>query len=176
LRFQGAKAEAAATAARRKAEFEALLEKTYSLEENDSHLGQLYKLANSAAAEANEQIACLARRFGTHLQFGPSLKISYGDWPQHARHCSKNDRWRAAHRISRLETEAAAQIERTSTDTLIQLMGENLALAEAKKLVEAIPAAADLIPELKREDLNCEPDHPRYPGDDTGVGDDDLPF
>jgi hypothetical protein len=65
----------------------------------------------------------------------------------------------AMSRISRLEREAAVQIERTSMDVLVRLMNEDLTAAEAKKLVDAIPAAAELIPELKREDLEWKPDH-----------------
>jgi hypothetical protein len=158
LRFREAKAEAAAIAAKRRSEFEALLEKTDGIDEHNRRLGQMYKVANSAAARAKEQISRLMQELGISLELATSLAISYGDWPQCVQHCM-DDRWRAENRISRLETEAAAQIERASMETLIQLMDEHLPPAEASVLVQAIPAAAELIPELKREDLNGEPDH-----------------
>jgi hypothetical protein len=173
-RFQEAKSEAAAIAEKRRLEFDALLEKTYSLDEDNSHLGQLYKLANSAIAKVNEEIARLAEELGMHLQFGPSLAIDYGDWPQCLRHCSDNEWQKAKHKIRRLETEAAAQIERTSMDTLIRLMDEHLAPDEATALVQAIPAAAELVPELKREDLKGEPVHAGDTEDALDPG--DFPF
>uniref|UniRef100_Q027Z7 Uncharacterized protein n=1 Tax=Solibacter usitatus (strain Ellin6076) TaxID=234267 RepID=Q027Z7_SOLUE len=157
-RIQGAKAEAAAVAARRMSEFDALLETSFRRDEDDSPRGKLYRFANSAAEKANEEIAHLAEESGTDLCLGPQLTISYGQWPEIVQHCSEED-WRVAgRRIRRLEREAAAQIERTSMDTLVQLMEEKLTPAEAMGLVQAIPAAAELISELKREDLKWEPD------------------
>jgi hypothetical protein len=179
LRALGAKAEAAAIAAKRRSEFEALLEKTFSVDESDSHLGQLYKFANSAAAKANEEIARLAKEFGTSLQFGPWLRISYGDWPQHVQEYWEYYCRKAESKICRLEQEAAAQIEHTSMDSLIRLTDAHLTPADAKTLVEAIPAAAELIPELKRENLESEPDHVGDAEDDLasdGLDLDAMPF
>ena len=173
-RFQGARAEAAAAAAGRMSEFDALLEATCRVDkDDDSRWGQLCKLANSAAARANEEVARLAAEFGTsvHPQTGPWLEVSYGDLPYlNKRHFLK-DRDAAMRKIRRIETEAAEQIERTSMDTLIQLMDEHLVPAEATALVQAIPAAAELVPELKREDLKWEPEAKEAP-----VFDDHVPF
>jgi hypothetical protein len=157
LRLRGAKAEAAAIAARRRSEFSALLQKTYRLDRDDTHRGQLYKLADSAAAKANAEIARLAEEFGVDLVFGPTMTISYGQWPECVQQWSEDDWQMALREIRRLERKAAALIERTSMDTLIRLMDEHLAPVEAKKLLEAIPAAAELVPELKCEDLKGEP-------------------
>jgi hypothetical protein len=52
-----------------------------------------------------------------------------------------------------------------SMDTLIRLMDEHLALVEATALVQAMPAAAELVPELKREDLEWEPAGPFDPSE-----------
>jgi hypothetical protein len=174
-RFQEAKSEAAAIAAKRRSEFDALLDKIYSLDEDKQpHIGQLYKLANSTVARGNEEIARLAEKFGIGLHFSPLLTISDSDWGHYVHDFSKNDRRIAERRISRLEREAAAQIERTSMDTLIRLMDEHLAPDEATALVQAIPAAAELVPELKREDLKGEPVHA---GDTKHALDpDDFPF
>jgi hypothetical protein len=156
-RFRGAKAEAAAIAAKRRSEFKALLEKTYSLDGDDTPLRRLYKLANSAAAKANEEIARRAEEFGMDLVFGPTLTISYGQWPEYARY-SEYEWQQAERKICRLEREAASQIERAAMRALTALFDEHLSPAEAKALVQAIPAAAELLPELKREDLEEEPD------------------
>jgi hypothetical protein len=174
LRLRGAKAEAAAIAAKRRSQFKALLEKTYNLDEIDSPIGRLYKLANSAAAKANEELARLAEEFGMDLAFGPTLTISYRLWPEYVRLCSEGE-WRMAEpTIRRLEREAVVQIERTSMDAMIQLTDEHLAPAEAKILVEAIPAAVELVPELKWEDLKREPDQA---GDEEDALDsEELPF
>jgi hypothetical protein len=94
---------------------------------HNRRLGQLFKVANSAAARAKEQIARLMQELGISLELATSLAISYGDWPQYAQHCSENSRHRVDDRISRLETEAAAQIEQTAIDTVIQLTDEHLA-------------------------------------------------
>jgi len=53
-------------------------------------------------------------------------------------------------------------------------VGKGKTRAEAKKLVEGIPAAADLLPELKLEDLNWQSDHP---GDlEDALGSTDVPW
>src|SRR5262249_47559730 len=82
-----AKTEAAAIAARRRSELEALLEKTYYSfdKDDDSPGGQLCKLAKSAAARANEELAHLAAEFGMslHPQLGPWLEVSYGESSYH---------------------------------------------------------------------------------------------
>ena len=167
-RLRGAKAEAAAIAAKRRSEFEALLEKTNGID-GDSHLGQLYKLASSAAAKANEDIARLAKELGTDLVFGPRLTISYGQWPEVLRH--SEDRWQLAGRkIRRLEKEAVEQIERQSMDKSIRLLNEDLTPDEATAIIQAIPAAAELMPELKISDLKRERDM------EAGITDDDVPF
>jgi hypothetical protein len=173
-RLQEAKADAAAIAAQRLSDFHDLIEETYSLDEDDSSVEQLYKLANSAVAKANEEMAHRAEEFGVNLQFGPSLAIDYGDWPQYVQHCSDNDRWRAERRIRRIKREAAAQIEHQAIDTLIQVMDEHLGPAEATMLVDAIPAAADLVPELKREDLEGE--QVRAGGEENGLDSSETPF
>jgi hypothetical protein len=163
LRLLGAKAEAAAIAAKRRSEFDALIHKRYSLDEDDldgnDSFSQLYKLANSTVVKGNEVIARRAEELGMTLQLGPSLKIDYGDYPQYVQHCSESEWQKALRKIRRLEREAAAQIERTAMDTLIQLTDPCLAPADARKLLEAIPAAAELVPELKLDDLEREPDH-----------------
>jgi hypothetical protein len=61
----------AAIAAKRRSEFEDLLETMYSLDDNGSHLGQLFRLAKFAAVKGNEEIARLAEEFGMSLEFGP---------------------------------------------------------------------------------------------------------
>src|SRR5215472_13753071 len=131
LRCRVAKAEAAAIGAKRKSEIGPLLERMYSPAKDDSPWGKLNKFADSAAAKANEEIARLAEEFGTHLMLGPTLTISYGQWPEIVQFGSENDWQVAVRKIRRLETEAAAQIERTSMDSLIQVMDEYLAPAEA---------------------------------------------
>jgi hypothetical protein len=157
-RFRGAKAEAADIAAKRRWEFISLLETAFNIDQDDSPRGKLHRFANSAVARANEEIAHLAKESGTDLVFGPTLTISYGQWSEFVQHCTKRDWQMASCKIRRLETEAAAQIERTSMDTLIQLMDANLTPAEAAALVEAIPTAAALIPVVQFEDLKLEPD------------------
>jgi hypothetical protein len=156
-RFRGAKAEAAAIAAKRRSEFEALLKEIYSLDNQQ----QLFDFVVSAIAKANEELACLVEQFAMPHHFY-KLERSEDD----AEVCLGEDRWRAEQKIGRLEREAAAQIERTSMDTLIQLMDEHLRPDEATALVHAIPAAAELIPELNREDLkrerDAEKDIPEY--------------
>ena len=152
-RCLGAKAEAAAVAAKRWLEFETLLEKMYSPDNDDSHLGRLYTLAKSRAATVNKEIARLAEEFGMDLQFGPSLKIDYGSWSDYAQRGSEQDWCTAKRKIGTLEREAAAQIERIAMDTLIRLMHEDFTPDEATAIVHAIPTAAELVPELKREDL-----------------------
>jgi hypothetical protein len=62
-------------------------------------------------------------------------------------------------KISRLKKEAALQIERISIETQTRLIEERFTLAEATALVQAIPAAAELMPELRVEDLDEEPAH-----------------
>jgi hypothetical protein len=173
-RFKGAKAEASAIASKRMSEFGALLDTAFNLDEDDSPRGKLYGFANTAVARANEEIARLAKESGTDLHLGPTLTIDYGQYPEIVQHCSERD-WRSARcKIRRLAKEAAAQIERTSMDTLIQLMDANLTPAEAMMLVQAIPAAAELMPELKREDLEWKPDPP---GDEeAALALDDWPF
>ena len=57
---------------------------------------------------------------------------------------------------------------------MIELIGKRLTSTEATALVQAIPAAAELVPELKREDLKGEPVHA---GDTKHALDpDDFPF
>ena len=145
---RGAKAEAAAIAAKRRSQFEALLEATFRLnKDDDSPTGRLCKLARSAAARANEELAL-------DPQMGPWLEVSYGDpYPERL---WAEELCAAQRKIRRLEREAAAQIEHSAMDTLIRLMSEDLTPDEAAAIVQAIPAAAELIPELKREDLNRE--------------------
>jgi hypothetical protein len=178
LRRLMAKTEAAAIAARRRSEFEALLEKTYYSfdKDDDSPKGQLCKIAKSAAARANEELAHLAADFGMslHPQLGPWLEVSYGESLYHAERCSAKDRYAAERKIRRLETGAASQIERTSIDTLTRLLAEDLTPAQAAELVQAIPAAAELVPEVKLEDLKWEPDHAMDPEDASGL--EDVPF
>jgi hypothetical protein len=67
--------------------------------------------------------------------------------------------WLADCRIKRQEKEAALQIERTAIEAQTRLIAEHLTLADAKALVHAIPAAAELMPELKFEDLQEEAAH-----------------
>ena len=84
LRARTAVAETTAVAARRRAEFQALLKKTYYGGDDVHPWQQLHKIAKSAVEKTNDVIARLARETGTDLQFGPTLTIDYGDWPCYA--------------------------------------------------------------------------------------------
>jgi hypothetical protein len=171
-RLEGAKAEAAAIAAERRSEFETLLDKAYNLDRDDSYIVQLIDLAKSGAEKGNEEIDRLAKKLGMSPHVVPWLRISSDSIGAYPHHCSEEDRV-AKRRISRLEAEAAAQIERSSMDTSARLMDEHLTPAEATVLVQAIPTAADLVPELKLEDLKWEPEPE---AEEALVFEDDVPF
>ena len=158
-RCLGAKAEATAIAAKRRSEFEALLKEIYSPENEQ----RLYEFAARAAIDANEDLAHLARELG---MFRSNIQlISECD----VEHPSKNDRQWAERKIARRERQAAAQIEHASIDALIRLKDESLTPDEAAALVQAIPSAAELVPELKREDLQCGVDSEGFLGDEPDL-------
>jgi hypothetical protein len=161
-RFREAKAEAAAISAKRLSELDDLVKMAYTPVEDDSQLGQLLKFANSAAAKANDQIVRIAEEFGIHPVYRPTLTIDHGQYFSDGPfYWWRTSRPMAESMIGTREREAAAQIEDRSIDTLIRLMDEDIAPAEAAALVQAIPAAVELMPEMTLADLDRESDHVR---------------
>jgi hypothetical protein len=103
------------------------------------------------------QIAHLAEEAGMPLQLGPTLIIDYGERSSFfGESCMESKASMADWRMNQLAKEAALQIERTAIETQKRLSAEPLTLADAKALVQAIPTAAELMPELKFEDLQDE--------------------
>jgi hypothetical protein len=133
LRARIAGAEAAAIAAKRKAEFHAFIEEKYNLDSEDGTWGHLNKFVKSAAAKGNEEIARFAEEAGMSLEFGPTLTIDYGPWPSVYYQWRREDMWEADCRIRRLEKEAALQIERIAIETQTRLIAECLTLARQRR-------------------------------------------
>jgi hypothetical protein len=159
LRARIAEAKAAAIAAKRKAEVRAILKKRYNDDKDVSRGEQLYNLAESLAAKANEEIARLAEKTGWPVDDAPTLELYYHYIPTYCQDYWDRNTKRVNCRISKLQKEAALQIERTAIETQMRLIAEHLTLADAKALIHAIPAAAELMPELKFEDLQEEAAH-----------------
>jgi hypothetical protein len=149
-----AKAEAVAIAARRKAEFEAQLARIYHFDE-DAIWQAAHKAAKRAALEATEQVAAQCRQLGIPLWAQP--EISEPHWWGRGENATRQRRaelTRVAHaKIDQHLKEAKHAIECASVEIQTQLVAGGLESADAKAFLEAMPAAAKLMPMVTVEEI-----------------------
>jgi hypothetical protein len=149
-----AKAEADAVAARRKAEFEAQLAREYSWDESE-----VWKAAALAALEftrqCNAQVAADCDKRGIPRWAQP--RILEPHWYGRGENATRERRaelTRVAHaRIDQHLKEAKHAIEHASVEIQTQLVADGLQSADAKAFLEAMPAAAQLMPVVTVEDV-----------------------
>jgi hypothetical protein len=153
-RARVAKTEATAIAERRKAEFEALLAKTYEFDQ-DKVWREMHDAAIDAWERANQMIEDRSKQLGIPLEFSPHLSKPY--WLDRGENAVKERRSelaRVAHRkIEALEKEAKHAIERASVEIQTQIVADGLESGEARAFLAKMPSADELIPTISIEEV-----------------------
>ena len=146
MRARVAKADAAAVAAQRKADFAAQLAATYSFDQ-DAVWKQAQAAADEATEKAREEIARRCRELGIPRSFAPTLGLHWYDRGENASAKRRAELTRVAHtKIDQLEKKARLEIERASVDVQTRLVADGLASAEGRAFLEAMPTADQLMP------------------------------
>jgi hypothetical protein len=146
-----AKSDAAAVAAKRKADFAAQLAADYSFDQ-DEVWRQAHAAAEEATEKAQEEVARRCRELGIPRSFAPTLYLGWSGRGENASASRRAELTRVAHtKIDQLEKEARHEIARASVDIQTQLMAAGLESTDAKAFLDAMPTADQLMPAFTLE-------------------------
>jgi hypothetical protein len=163
LRTRVAKAEAAAVAAKHKADFQRQLATEYHFDQQATWKAA-YQAVAAVTAKANEEIRARAKELGIPREFMPSISSPY--WYDRGENMLSERRaelTRVAYtKIDQMQKEAVQQIERASAEIQTQLVADGLESAQAKAFLESMPTADQLIPVLSIEEAQKLLPRPRY--------------
>ena len=150
-----AKSGADERAAHLVADFELQLDREFAFDENEVWK-EATKRAEAVVAKANEEIAAECIRLGIPQEFAPSLAFGWRSKGQNASRMRKDELRRIAKRqIEGATKTARTEIERRSVETQERLMVGALSSEEAKRFLEQMPRAADLMPTLSFGDVKA---------------------
>ena len=159
MRVRVAKADAAAVAAKRKAEFAAQLAAVYSFDQ-DEIWKQAKAAADTAVEQAQNEIAQRCVELGIPRRFAPALNLAWWGRGENATAGRRAELTRVAHtRIDQLEKKARLEIERASVDVQTRLVADGLASADARAFLEAMPTADQLMPVVTVEQIQKQLTH-----------------
>jgi hypothetical protein len=142
-----AKAEAVATAARRKADFEAQLARIYSFDEDDVWKAA-HKAVKEAYAEAYKRVAARCDQLGIpHWAQPEESEPHWWGRGENAVAERRRELTKVAHaKIDQLLKEARHIIEARSVEIQTRLLADGLTSDDARAFLEAMPTPAQLMP------------------------------
>jgi len=150
---QVAKTQAKQRVAELRADFEAQLATIY--EANDERWRHVTEQAKTVNAAANAELARICADEGVRPEFAPSFDLAwYGRGQNMDKERRAELRRVAETRIEALEQAARAEIERRSVEFQTQLLGGMLETDPGRALLEAMPKAAELMPQLDAIELD----------------------
>lgn len=141
-----AKYEITVLAARRKADFERQMATIHSYDD-DAVWKAAHELAQSVAAEANQQVAERCQSLGIPREFAPGIAVGWYGRGQNASLQRRAQLRKVAYtRIDKTERDAKLQIEKASLAVQTLLLAGGLKSAEAKAFLESMPTSEMLMP------------------------------
>lgn len=153
MRARVAKADAAAVAARRKAEFAAQLAAVYSYDD-DEVWKKAQAAADVAAEAAQKDVARRCAELGIPRRFAPEIRLLWYGRGENAVASRRAELTKVANtKIEQLQKEAIHEIERSSVELQTQLVAGCLESEEAKAFLEAMPTAEQLMPQITVEQI-----------------------
>lgn len=130
------------------ADFEAKLARQYSWSDNENWTEAMHR-ASAIVADLNMTIIDNLREIGVPPEFAPSANL---DWYARGENAVTTRRTElrkvATSEIAAREKKARTEIERASLETQTQLLMSGLESTEAKRFLDAMPTAEQLMPAL----------------------------
>jgi hypothetical protein len=143
-----AKAQLAALASQRKADFETQLASEYRWDEDDIWR-QAHEVANQAVKQAKEEIVRRAVELGIPRAFAPDLNLSWYSRGANLCKARREELIRVAHaRIDQMVKEGKVAVEAASVEFQTRLITDGLESAEARGWLERMPTPEQLMPVL----------------------------
>jgi hypothetical protein len=153
LRAKVAKADVVALAAQRKAQFEEQMATIYSYD-NDAVWKQAHAAAKSAVEQAKGMIAERCRQLGIPQNFAPGINMYWNDRGENVVAQRRAELRQVGYaKIDQLAKEANVEIDRRSAETQTKLLAAGLDSNEAKAFLEAMPTAAQLMPNVNAAEI-----------------------
>jgi hypothetical protein len=163
-----AKAAADARAAEMRADFQRKLAAVFSF---DDHVvwQKAYAGAKAAVEKAQAEIETTLSGLGIHRSFGPQMNLSWWGRGENASKERRAELTKVAYsRIEAQTKQAKHSIEAASVEIQTRLVADSLESEDARRFLESMPAAADLMPLLTTPEIR------ELAGPDDADDDDDA--
>jgi hypothetical protein len=148
-----AKAAADARAAELKADFEQQLATIYSFDQ-DEVWKEAHEVADQVARQGNSDIAKRCEQLGIPPKFAPSLNLGWRGRGENAITERRAELRKVAYtRIDALAKDAKTRISLAASEIRVQLVSGSLESDEAKKFLESMPTAADMMPKFSLKEI-----------------------
>lgn len=148
-----AKAETEVRAAEMRADFQKQLATIHSYNDN-AVWKAAHDAARAAVADAQKQVDSQLRELGIPREFGPRLDMNWYGRGENMFKERRAELTKVAYtRIEAITKQAKHQIETSSVEVQTRLIAGSLESDDARKFLEAMPAAADLMPLFTSADV-----------------------